>query len=180
MKAAESGPDVDPAELLYIVKSAVARYFCSSDPNNWDEVIQRCWIAAWEASQRFDHTKGCKLPTFLWRRIRGEVYDYLRSESNRNRRTGQQPVYTDIDNERHVTTLAVDYEKFIEAAKTKLSSNIFKPRTSQLLIDYFIDGDTMTTIGERYGLTESRISQVISENRERAIACIHEATQDRP
>lgn len=152
----------------------IARMAASQLPS-WvdrDDLIQEASIAAWKAAQRWDETSGTSLEAFITFRIRGAVRDWIRTTHLTRRK--HRPAYTvslqehtELDTERADLLLVdddhlddLDLRDGVAAALDKLDE-----RTRAFLVEYWMNGRSMRSVGADWDVTEGRVSQVLSQTR---------------
>lgn len=113
------------------------------------ELLGPGWIGLLGAASRFREDRGAKFTTFAYRRVRGEMLDYLRSLPDR----GCAPA-PDSPAER-VAPEPPDEDE-VPAALLALH-----PRERAMAYEYFVDGKTYAEIAPAYGVSESRICQIL-------------------
>lgn len=121
----------------------------------------------WKAAQRFDESHGASFPTYASRIIHGHMQDYLRSLAMFPRPKGEVPDFTPLD--------ALDFELLEDlgpspldnATKSDLRAFIEQriallgdPRLRQVIELTFFEGQTLKSVGEMLGVTESRACQL--------------------
>ena len=72
-----------------VVKNYIARHPNTLSQAEFEDILSEAYIAALEASKRYDEKTGAKFVTYASRRIEGSIKDYLRKESFLPRRTRQ-------------------------------------------------------------------------------------------
>lgn len=142
-------------ENLFLAKK-IASDKKKSLPNfiDFEDLQSAAYLGLVEAANRFDASRGIAFSTFAYPRIFGAILDYLRQNYKSEK--------TNVSD--------VDCVKAQKEDGNDLFDHIFKDFNKydqDILRSYFIAGSTMKEIGVQYGLTESRISQLISRNKNR-------------
>ncbi len=156
---------------------------------NTDDAESDGMLALVKAVDSFDPERGVKFATYLSLRIRGEVIDGLRTRghvSRNDRRkiqegrveptaAWQQPVslealypedhapYDHPDPGYDVEKILIEraIAKRVEALWRYVEMTATDARTLQIMRWRFVDHETLLEIGDRLGMTESRVSQII-------------------
>ena len=142
-----------------------------------DDLCSVGCIALIDVVDRFDGQRQVKFKSFALLRILGAMVDEIRNldwvprlERARQKKGLVEPVemltphgQTDEHNEFWLAVapeepLEMDNKEEVEAAMRK-----FKPRDQQIIRMRFVDGMTMSEIGQAVGLSESRISQKFTQ-----------------
>lgn len=156
---------------------AVARRRFGRSP----EVESDALLGLLRAAQRFDPSKS-NFRTYVARRVLGEVLDGLRSRDHLPRSMREKVDQDHYDN-RVAPPISIDLlrqgssfdipmprqadepterEMALAAALVWAhTAQLCSPREREALRLYVREGLTMTEIGERFGVTESRVSQII-------------------
>lgn len=114
-----------------------------------EEILSAAYMGLVSAARRFDSGKG-KFAPYARLRISGEINDYLRSRRG--------PEVSEIEFE-----VTQDYEDevltrdFFDFLATRLSES-----EDEVLRMYYLEGRTLKDIGDRRGVGESRVSQILS------------------
>lgn len=122
-----------------------------------EELQSAAYLGLVEAASRFDESKGVSFTTFAYPRIYGAITDYLRSLDN--------SVLSIDDSDDDETLLrdtlkakdTPDFEEVLEVVTKELN-----PQAKNMLRFYFVEDYTMKEVGERFGISESRVSQIFS------------------
>ena len=127
-----------------------------------EELKSAAYLGLVEAANRFKPELDVKFSTFAYFRILGSITDYLRE-------------YYKINKSFNIINLSTNTEEtdacFIEsipAKKEHKTEEFFEviflnldDQVKKIIRYYFIDGYTMKETGQKLGLSESRISQII-------------------
>jgi len=123
-----------------------------------DDLQSAAYLGLVEAANRFDETRGIAFSTFAYPRIFGSVLDFLRQNFKFDK--------SNLDGE----DVNFEFEAPAKEDESELFDHIFKDfdkYDQDILRSYFVIGTSMKEIGNRYGVSESRISQLISRNKKR-------------
>jgi RNA polymerase sigma factor (sigma-70 family) len=132
-----------------------------------EDLKSAAYLGLVEAGSRFNAELGIKFSTFAYPRVFGSIYDYLREQGwvkkgDLSRMFSLDSVRSDDKECSLLNTLEAksegDTEECFEAITIKLDDHAKK-----VLRCYFIDDFSMKEVGEKFGVSESRISQLIKE-----------------
>ena len=134
-----------------------------------EDLQSAAYMGLVEAALRYDPNRGIAFSTFASPRVFGAIQDHLRSESM-GRRGDYSKVFSlndRMDDEACLQdTLEArperNDEEFLEAVSIGLGDH-----AREVIRLYFIDEYSMREVGERFGVSESRISQLIKLYKER-------------
>lgn len=124
-----------------------------------------------EAANRFDESRGVAFSTFAYPRIFGAIHDWLREQGWGKRGEPLKVVSLDStenpsgDGQLKDTIEAKSEENYEEMLE--VVSNNLDEQAKDVLRYYFVDEFSMKEIGEKFGVSESRISQLIKGYKER-------------
>lgn len=129
-----------------------------------EELQSAAYLGLVQAASRFDASLGIAFSTFAYPRIFGAIHDYLRSQGLVRR--GDFSLVVSLDGESDGGSLKEsiaakpesDLEECFEAITAKLDEH-----AKSVLRRYFIDECSMKEVGDKFGVSESRISQLIKE-----------------
>jgi len=123
---------------------------------SFDELQSAAYLGLVEAANRFDPTRGFCFTTYAYPRINGAMNDYLRE-------LGEKAVSIDSSDEEGLGL------KDSISSKEKCRDDIFDTVEDQLgnqaasmLRSYFVDNFSMKEIGTQMGISEGRVSQIMS------------------
>lgn len=140
-----------------------------------DDLFQEACLAVVEALQRFDPSMGAKLSTFIQRRAFGAMVDAIRSANETHSRTlgrvaskvhmsaldrrrlrdDWHPAHTDP------TPAVGDFvEDFRRHARKVFGAN--RREEVEIITQLHANGRTIAAIGVGIGVTESRVSQIVT------------------
>ena len=127
-----------------------------------EELQSAAYLGLVESACRFDSSKGIPFTTFAYPRIFGAIIDYLRE-------LGVSMVSLDSSQDDEEQTLA----ETIAAPKESAVGELFDEMTTgmdekakTMLRCYYLEDVPMKDVGRQFGVTESRVSQLLSGYRE--------------
>ena len=136
-----------------------------------EELKSAAYMGLVEAASRFNPDLGVQFSTFAYPRVFGAIHDYLREMGWGKR--GEPIKVLSLD-----STKSDDGESRLGdtvAAKEEHNSDEFfdviavdlDEKADGVLRSYFIDSYSMKEVGEKFGVSEGRISQLIKQYKER-------------
>ena len=129
-----------------------------------EELKSAAYMGLCEAASRFKPELNVAFSTFAYPRIFGAIHDYLREQGWGKKTDPHNAVSLDShcdDSEcSMVDTLEAKVERNDEEFLEVVSQDL-DDQASQVLRYYFIDEYSMKEVGEKFGVSESRISQLI-------------------
>ena len=144
------------------------------DNVDWQDVMQDGLIALLDCIQRFDKARGTTFKTFATRRVTGAFCDGLRNVDwvpRLVRHRGETPVIMRqgkiivTEAGREINELDGDFH---DRNRLEMSDEVrhalrgLNTHQRLILTLYYIAGQTMREIGESLGISESRVSQVMT------------------
>lgn len=144
-------------------------------PNHVDveELQSAAYMGLVEAASRYDSSLGVAFSTYAYPRIFGAIHDYLRQQGwgRRGEETSLQSLDVSIGDDlvlRDTIEARSDRNdnEFIE----HVTSVIEDEDAGQILRYYFVDDCSMKEVGEKFGVSESRISQIFKGYKARILA----------
>lgn len=138
-----------------------------------EELKSAAYLGLVEAASRFDPSVGVVFSTFAYPRIFGAIHDYLREQGWLKKGTESVTMLSldapcGDDSEATVwrDTIEAKAEDDIEESFEVITLNLdHQART--VLKHYFIDEYSMKEVGDMFGVSESRISQLIKQYKNR-------------
>jgi len=137
-----------------------------------EDLRSAAYLGLVEAANRFNPDMGVCFSTFAYPRINGAIIDYLRDQGWMRRGDTCHIISLDApvaNSEMCVLgdTVAAkeeitDQEEVLEVITLNLDN-----QAKAVLRHYFIDELSMKEVGEKFGVTEGRISQLIKEYKQR-------------
>lgn len=136
-----------------------------------EELKSAAYLGLVEAASRFDQSLGNSFSTFAYPRIFGAIHDYLREQGWMKRGNTDKMLSLDTpcsDEELMMLKDTIeakpesDAEELFEAVTLK-----FDAHAKSVLRHYFVDELSMKEVGEKFGVSESRISQLIKQYKKR-------------
>lgn len=125
---------------------------------DFEEIQSAAYLGLVEAANRYCPERGVDFRTFSFPRIRGAITDYLRS-------LGRQLVSIDAQNDSGValneTLEALDAVDKSEETLDEVSKGL-GDRARAMLKYYYLDDFSLKEVGERFGVTESRVCQLLA------------------
>jgi RNA polymerase sigma factor (sigma-70 family) len=135
-----------------------------------EELKSAAYLGLTEAANRFDPSLGLSFATFAYPRIRGAIIDYLRELGWDKRSNRFQVVSLDApaDDEGHSRADLLPAKRKDENKDVlEFISVRFGEQAEAVLRHYFIDDMSMKEVGQKFGVSEGRISQLIKQFKER-------------
>lgn len=127
-----------------------------------EDLKSSAYLGLSEAASRFDPNYGVAFSTFAYPRIFGAIHDYLRQQGWGKRSDPKTAISIDGEEESWGALLEAkperNDEEFLEVVSADLGD-----QAKEVLRNYFIDEYSMREVGERFGVSESRISQLIKQ-----------------
>ncbi len=146
-------------KLAYQKKKTLPRFV------DVEDLKSAAYLGLVEAASRFDPRKGVAFSTFAYPRIFGAIHDYLR-EQGWIRKGDLTPVISldcsikDKDGCYLKDTIESKNENDTEECFEVISVNL-DDYSKNILRYYFIEDYSMKEVGDKIGLSESRVSQLI-------------------
>jgi RNA polymerase sigma factor (sigma-70 family) len=130
-----------------------------------EELRSAAYLGLVEAASRFDPEIGVTFSTFAYPRIFGAIHDYLREQGwvKRGDLTPVLSLDAPCAEDEECTlkdTIEAKPEGDTEECFEVITLNLDE-QAKQVLRFYFIDEYSMKEVGEKFGVSESRISQLI-------------------
>lgn len=132
-----------------------------------EEIKSAAYMGLVEAASRYKPELGIEFTTFSYPRIWGAIHDYLREQGWMKRGDYQQVISLDAPSAESEDCTLRDT---IEAKSEGDTEECFEVITLNLddqakavLRYYFIDEYSMKEVGDKFGVSESRISQLIKQ-----------------
>lgn len=128
-----------------------------------EELQSAAYLGLTEAANRFDESRGISFSTFAYPRIVGAIIDALRQQGwgKRNCQKYAVSLETTIDELELKSVFAVSEEKNANDMFEVICLG-FEEQAVDVLRSYFIEEKSMKEIGKEHQVSESRISQLIS------------------
>ncbi|MHA2380687.1 MAG: sigma-70 family RNA polymerase sigma factor, partial [Candidatus Thorarchaeota archaeon] len=132
-----------------------------------EELKSAAYMGLVEAASRYKPEMGVAFSTFAYPRVSGAIYDYLRQESGGKREASVLSMDEPVEEECSLKNLLEarperNNDEFLEAVSLDLG-----PQAREVLRHYFIDAYSMKEVGDKFGVSESRISQLIKQYKSR-------------
>lgn len=136
-----------------------------------EELKSAAYMGLCEAASRYNPDFGVAFSTFAYPRVFGAIHDYLREMGWGKRSEPIQVLSLDSStSDDKESTLGGtieakaehDSDEFFEVIALSLDE-----QADKVLRSYFIDEHSMKEVGEQFGVSEGRISQLIKQYKER-------------
>jgi len=130
-----------------------------------EELKSAAYMGLCEAASRFDTDYEVAFSTFAYPRIFGAIHDYLRERGWGKKSQPRNALSLDVPSTEDEECSLKDMleakverndEEFLEVVSLTLDK-----QAKDVLRYYFIDEYSMREVGEKFGVSESRISQLI-------------------
>lgn len=145
-------------KLAYKKKKVLPRFV------DIEDLKSAAYLGLVEAASRYDPEYGVAFSTYAYPRIFGAIHDWLRNEGWGKRGESSKLLSLDIENDEcslKESVVAKDErndKEFLEVVSFDLGQ-----QAEDILRRYFIDLYSMKEVGKRFGVSESRISQLITQ-----------------
>lgn len=169
---------IDPLDHLALVQSVVRQLHRTTRALRHvvdaEDLAQAGFFGLVEACERFDPNAGTAFNTFARYRIHGAIWDWLRSARVVGRGVREVPFMHSLDalrspQDSEWSDVVVDRSGPTEDEIARTSDELLsalardlEPRDAKFARLYYVDGVTLREIARRHGLTESRVSQILS------------------
>lgn len=139
-------------KLAYQRKKALPKFI------EVDDLISAAYMGLVEAASRFDEGRNVCFSTYAYPRINGAIYDWLREQG-----WGKyvQMVSLDSSDEDGVSIEVAAKEEPHHEEVLDVVSQGLGDQAKNVLRYYFIEQRSMKEVGEKIGVTEGRISQIV-------------------
>lgn len=132
-----------------------------------DDLKSAAYLGLVEAASRFDPSFGVSFSTFAYPRIFGSIHDYLRDQGWMKKGDLTPVLSLDLKDDYCLKDLVeAKPENKIEECFDHITNNL-DDHSKKLLRYYFIEEYSMKEVGEKIGVTESRISQLIKKYKQK-------------
>jgi RNA polymerase sigma factor (sigma-70 family) len=134
-----------------------------------EELKSAAYLGLVEAASRFRPDLGVAFSTFAYPRIAGAICDYLREQGWVGKKTQMLSLdapSADSDDCNLSDMIEAKAEEQTEECFEVITLNL-DDQAKDVLRHYFIDEYSMKEVGERFGVSESRISQLIKQYKTR-------------
>jgi RNA polymerase sigma factor (sigma-70 family) len=123
-----------------------------------DELISAAYMGLIEAADRYDESFNVRFTTYAYPRIFGAIQDHLREQGWIKRETSFP---TDEDGCTYEPAAPSEPNSVDEMME--VVTNALGEQSATILRPYFVEQCTMKEVGDKVGLTEGRISQIIKD-----------------
>jgi RNA polymerase sigma factor (sigma-70 family) len=126
---------------------------------DFEEIQSAAYLGLCESAGRFDETKGVCFSTFVYPRILGAINDYLREYGY------SKTISLDVQVEGGSSLAETIIDERVDRNEDLLDllSHELDDNAKIVLKSYFFDALSMKEVGNLLGVTEGRISQMISK-----------------
>lgn len=134
-----------------------------------EDIKSAAYLGLVEAASKFDFDLGVSFSTFAYRRIFGAIHDHLRKDGFGKR--GEYLTSHSLNDRQEDGSCMQDSMKakednnrdeFLDLISVDLDN-----QAKEVIQYYFIDEYSMKEVGEKFGVSESRISQLIKSYKEK-------------
>ena len=122
-----------------------------------EELRSAAYLGLTEAANRFDESRGIAFSTFAYPRILGAIIDFVR-QMGWGKRNDPKQVYGLDAIEEILSPLESNLEEMFEVIVYGVDK-----RTEEILRCYFVEENSMKEVGKKFDISESRISQLITQ-----------------
>jgi RNA polymerase sigma factor (sigma-70 family) len=132
-----------------------------------EELKSAAYLGLVEAASRYNPDLGIKFTTFSYPRIFGAIHDFLREQGWMRRDEPVQMMSLDVPCTDGEDCTLKDTLEAKEGARTEECFEAITipldDRERDVLRHYYIDEYSMKEVGDKFGVSESRISQLIKQ-----------------
>lgn len=142
-----------------------------------EELKSAAYMGLVEAASRYDPKVGAAFSTFAYPRIFGAICDYLRELGWGRKHNVMQilsldaPYAADGDEVYELKDTLAAREDRNDAESLEVIALNLDDQAKQILKHYFFESYSMKEIGEKFNVTESRVSQLIKSYKARIQEC---------
>ena len=137
---------------------------------DYEDLESAAYMGLVEAASRYDKTLGVAFSTFAYRRIFGAICDWLRQQG-----WGKRNEYLAVQSLDCLVGEEGTFGDLVEAKSDRNNEEIIEhvsfilqdEGAKNLLQHYFIDELSMKEVGDKFGVSESRISQILKKYKAR-------------
>lgn len=120
-----------------------------------EELKSAAYLGLVEAASRYNPEVGVAFSTFAYRRVFGAICDYLRE-------LGWGPKTSQMENCDMLEGEPERNDSFLEVVSADLND-----QAKQILRLYFVENYSMKEVGNKFSISESRVSQLIKYYKQR-------------
>jgi RNA polymerase sigma factor (sigma-70 family) len=136
-----------------------------------EDLISEGYVGLVRAANSYDSAKG-KFRTFAGRLIYGAIIDYLRMGFNRSADRNEDPLQSS-DGLETVKASTGDCSRLVEMREAfKLALSKMKPQERECVYLHHMIGESFKSLGQRWGVSESRAVQVWTSGLKRGFGYI--------
>jgi RNA polymerase sigma factor (sigma-70 family) len=163
-------------DYLPMVKG-IARQLCQKlHFFDFEELVSEGYVGLCQAAIRYDFENAAHFRTFAYYRVYGAMVDYTRRQRRGIQRSKEQDKFTMVSFETPITeSLTVEDTLVAEEIFSYDYFSVFSclsERDAVIMFRYVFLNDRQQEIADDYGITESRINQIIARARKRMKAFI--------
>lgn len=153
--------------LLHRVTQSVYRYI-NKNKVEYADLVAYGAIGLLQAERDFDPARSVKFTSYAWKRIRGAIFDGLRTMDHAPRHFRKEHGATFLVpfNSNHLDSAAYTTDPLKAIIISECIAKLILGLTTQqkyIVRRYFYDNKTMKEIGKELGVSESRICQLMAE-----------------
>lgn len=162
--------DAEIADYYSIARRFAARYYHGFDPAiSRDDIAQEAVLKALGAHERFVQRDGGVRRMFVSQRVQGAVIDFIRDKTRASQRTYGVPRQhrqfvsdDELENVADERTPHSDFHKHKLAEDARYLLFACCNARERVVLLRWLSGETATAIAADYGVTQSRMSQVVN------------------
>ena len=154
-------------KLAYKKKKVLPRHV------DFEELQSAAYLGLVEAASRYDVNKGVAFSTYAVPRIFGAIHDYLRQQGwgKRGEYLTVHSLDSSIDDDCCLKDTVELRPERNDGEFLECISHILEDEDSKKILQYyFIDEFSMKEVGEKFGISESRISQIFKKYKARILS----------
>jgi RNA polymerase sigma factor (sigma-70 family) len=137
----------------------------------FEELVSEGYVGLVKAANQYDEARG-KFKSFAGRLIYGAIIDYLRIGFNRSAERNEDPLDCPVQLEM-VKASTGDCSRLVELREAfRLALARMKPRERECVYLHHMIGESLKSLGQRWGVSESRAIQVWTSGLKRGFGYI--------
>lgn len=143
-----------------------------------EDLKSAAYMGLVEAASRYDSEQGVAFSTYAYPRVFGAIHDWLRQQSwgKRGETTSVQSLDYSNDDCKIGDLIESRPERNDEEFLEHVSSVLDDANAKDILRCYFIDESSMKEVGEKFGVSESRISQIFKKYKAKILSSWDQTT----
>lgn len=129
-----------------------------------EDLVSAAYLGLCEAATRYDEAQGTAFITFAYRRVWGAIHDYLR-EQIVGKRDDPITVYSldhEGEDETPLKNSVADKELTSDDEVLEVLTSGLSEQSRETVRYYYFESYSMKEVGEKLGVSESRVSQIIN------------------